>query len=156
MMTDPINAGPSGSFSPSIATPWHLWVVGGLSLLWNSFGAFDYTMTETHNIAYLAAFTDAQRAYFYSFPWYAVAFWALGVWGAVAGSLLLLMRRRLVVAAFVVSLLGLTASTIWQFHISDLPDFMPEGAGMLNAVIWAAAIALLAYAWWARRRGWLR
>jgi hypothetical protein len=27
-------------------TPWHLWVVGILSLLWNAFGGYDYTMTQ--------------------------------------------------------------------------------------------------------------
>ena len=27
-------------------TPWHLWVVGVLTLLWNSVGGFSYTMTR--------------------------------------------------------------------------------------------------------------
>jgi hypothetical protein len=31
--------------APNIVTPWHLWLVGVLALLWNSFGAFDYVMT---------------------------------------------------------------------------------------------------------------
>ena len=38
-------------------TPWHLWVVGVLSLLWNMIGAFDFYMTQTHNAAYLKNFT---------------------------------------------------------------------------------------------------
>ena len=33
-------------------TPMHLWIVGILSLLWNAFGACDYTMTEMGNLAW--------------------------------------------------------------------------------------------------------
>ena len=151
MMTDSIAA-----VAPK--TPWHLWLVCAVSLLWNSFGAFDYTMTEMQNAAYLADFTVAQRAYFANFPWYAVMLWALGVWGALAGSVLLLARSRHAVTAFVISLLGLAGSTAWQFWPSntDLWAIMPEGAWLLNVVIWTVAIALLLYARWARRRGWLR
>ena len=32
--------------------PRHLWIVGALALLWNSFGCFDYLMTQTANEAY--------------------------------------------------------------------------------------------------------
>lgn len=42
-------------------TPWHLWLVGVLALLWNCIGAFDYAMTETHNTANLDSLTAEQR-----------------------------------------------------------------------------------------------
>lgn len=127
--------------------PTHLWMVGILSLLWNSFGAFDYLMTQTGNAAYLASFTADQRAYFDSLPTLIVSLWAIGVWGAFAGSLLLLLRNRHAVAAFALSLAGLAGSTIGRFTLIDAPDSL-KTAGMLvmNFVIWAVAIALLAYA----------
>src|SRR3546814_4715800 len=65
----------------TVKTPWHLWVVGVLSLLWNAVGAFDYTMTKLNDADYLSAFTPEQIAYFQSFPLWANAGWALGVWG---------------------------------------------------------------------------
>ena len=37
----------------SARTPAHLWIVGILSLLWNCFGAYDYTMTQLRNMDYL-------------------------------------------------------------------------------------------------------
>ena len=49
----------------AVKTPWHLWAVGIISLLWNAFGAFDYVMTKLKNPAYMAAFTPEQQAYFY-------------------------------------------------------------------------------------------
>ena len=60
--------------------PLHLWVVGALSLAWNAFGAYDYVMTESRNEAYLAMFTPELRAFFDSFPAWAVAAWAIAVW----------------------------------------------------------------------------
>jgi hypothetical protein len=138
-------------------TPAHLWIVGVVSLLWNSFGCVDYTMTQTRNAAYLAQFTDAQRAYFESFPAWMEAAWACGVWGALAGSLLLLFRSRHAVTAFAISLGGLALGTLWQFVLSPtpMPD-MPAGAAYMNAAIWVIAIALPWYAWKQKAAGVLR
>ncbi|HYD46060.1 MAG TPA: hypothetical protein VEA79_12415, partial [Phenylobacterium sp.] len=76
--------------------PWHLWVVGVVSALWNGFGVYDFICTKTQGEAYLRAggFTDAQIAYYLSYPpWMTVA-WAVGVFGSLIGSLLLLLRSK--------------------------------------------------------------
>jgi hypothetical protein len=31
----------------TVKTPWHLWAVGAVSLLWNGLGGYDYTMSMT-------------------------------------------------------------------------------------------------------------
>ena len=136
-------------------TPLHLWIVGALSLLWNSFGGYDYIMTQTQNAAYLAMFSPEQKAFFASFPVWMEACWALGVWGAVAGSILLLLRSRHAVTAFAVSLAGLAISTIWQFGLSgvDVSKVFGTGPLIMNAVIWAVAIVLLVYANRQRKAG---
>ena len=36
--------------------PWHLWVVVVLGLIWNGFGGYDYTMSQSRNAEYLAQF----------------------------------------------------------------------------------------------------
>lgn len=141
----------------SVRTPLHLWIVGALATVWNGFGAFDYLMTQTRNAAYLAGFTDPQRVYFESFPMWMEAMWALGVWGGLAGSLLLLARSRYAATAFGVSLAGLAASTVWQYVLSSPPEDMTGGAIMaMNVAIWAVAIGLLVYAIRVQRRGVLR
>jgi hypothetical protein len=138
-------------------TPAHLWVVAILAVLWNAFGGFDYLMTQTHNEKYLAGFTDPQRVYLDSFPLWMEAAWAFGVWGGVAGSLLLLARSRYAVAAFAVSLAGLAVSTVYQNVLSSPPAEMTGGAMLaMNLVIWAVAIGLLVYAMRMRRKGVLR
>ena len=72
----------------TVKTPWHLWAVGAVALLWNSYGGYDYVMTQTNNAAYLAHFTAEQRAYFDSFPLWMEAVWAIGVWGGLLGGIL--------------------------------------------------------------------
>lgn len=138
-------------------TPVHLWIVGGLSALWNAFGGYDYVMTQTRNDAYMAMFSDAQRAYFDSFPAWMEAAWACGVWGALAGSLLLLARSRYAVLAFGVSLAGLLVSSIFQYGMSNPPaDMRTGGMIAISVAIWAIAIALFLYALRMRRRSVLR
>ncbi len=138
-------------------TPSHLWIVGALATLWNAFGCFDYLMTQTSNAQYLSKFTDPQRAYFESFPIWMEAVWALGVWGGMSGSLLLLLRIRLAGAAFAVSRAGLAGSTGYQYVLSAPPADMMTGAMIgMNLAIWAIAIGLLVYASRMRRRGVLR
>ena len=126
--------------------PLHLWVVGALATLWNGFGAFDYVMSQARNEAYLANFTASQRAYIETFPIWMEAGWALGVWGALAGSLLLLARSRFAPVAFAVSLAGLATSSVYHFGIAELPPEL-QGIAMiaLNLVIWAIAVGLLVY-----------
>lgn len=141
----------------ALKRPAHLWIVGGLSALWNAFGAVDYTMTQTRNQAYLAQLTDAQRAYIDSFPAWSEAAWAFGVWGALIGSLLLLARSRYAVLAFGISLAGLSGTTLFQFMLSTPPAEMRGGAMLaMHGLIWVVAIALFVYARRMQRQGVLR
>lgn len=141
----------------SVRTPTHLWIVGAMSAVWNAFGCFDYVMTQARNQSYLAHFSEAQRAYFESYPAWADAAWACGVWGALAGSLLLLARSRFAVHAFGVSLAGLLVSTIYQYAMTTLPkDMVSDMMIVMSVLIWAVAVGLLAYAWLMNARGVLR
>ncbi|RST32095.1 hypothetical protein HMF7854_03410 [Sphingomonas ginkgonis] len=128
-------------------TPLHLWIVGVLSLLWNSIGCVDYTMSRLHNAAYLANMPAEQLAYFDSFPAWAIALWAFGVWGALAGSVLLLLRKRWAVTAFAISLAGLVLMTVYQLGLSNAPAMMHTASNYgFTALLWLIAIALLLYA----------
>lgn len=139
----------------SARAPAHLWVVGIVSALWNAYGCFNYLIAQTGNLP--ADFSEAQRAYFESFPTWSHGAWALGVWGALAGSLLLLARSRFAVAAFVVSIIGLAGTTVYQFAIADMPaEFRTPAMLAIHLLIWAVAIALLLYAIRMRGRGVLR
>ena len=127
-------------------TPWHLWLVGVLGLLWNAVGAFDYVMTETGNEAYMAQFTPEQLEYFYAFPAWVVAFWAIAVWGGVLGAVLLLLRKRVAAPVLLVSLLAMVVTSVHNFVLSEGLEVMgPAGVGF-SAVIFILALGLWLYA----------
>ena len=138
----------------AVRAPRHLWVVGILSLLWNAMGAFDYLMTQTKNEKYMAAFTPEQLEYFYGFPTWVVACWAIAVWGGVVGSALLLARRAMAAPVFLVSFLAMVATTIHNFVLTD--GMMKMGGGgaiVFSAVIFVVALLLVLYSRAMRRRG---
>ncbi|WP_242078473.1 hypothetical protein [Brevundimonas diminuta] len=144
----------------TVKTPWHLWLVGVLSLLWNGFGAFDFIQTTTRGEAYMraAGFDDAMVAYYEAMPGWMYLPWTLGVWGAVIGSVMLLLRRRWAVPAFGLSLVGALISLIYGKLIDPPPPASPELAAMswMPIVILLIAILLFGYAFNMRKRGVLR
>jgi len=111
-------------------TPWHLWVLAILSLVWFAGGAHDYVRTKIENIEHFtkaAEFSGASLQvmldYFGNYPLWASVAWAVGVWSAVAGSIMLLFRSRLAFHTYIASIVGLLFSTVPTF-VSDLPGAM--------------------------------
>ncbi len=142
----------------AVRTPIHLWIVGIVTTLWNAIGVTDYTMTQTRNPTWMAQMSPEQVAWFENAPMLAHASWAFGVWGALLGSILLLMRSRFAIWAFALSLAGLAVNTAFQMakpmpaapHMDSTVDLL------LHAAIWIIAIFLLVYALRMRSRGVLR
>ena len=133
--------------------PLHLWIVGVLAVLWNAIGAFDYTATQLRIEEYMSAFTPEQLAYFYGFPAWTVAAWAFGVWGALLGSIALLLRKAWAVWAFGISIAGMALTTIHNFVLTDCAALMGPGALAFSAVIWVVALFLFFYARAMAKRG---
>ena len=138
--------------APVAATPMHLWVVGILSLLWNAFGAADYTMTELGSLAWfqMMGLGAEELGWTRSFPAWVVAAWAVGVWGSVAGALLLLARSRHAATAFLLALIGAAASFAYQFTAEDKPTSMEGGAAVAMPVV--IMILIVAQWYYARRQ----
>ena len=139
--------------------PISFWVVAGLSLLWNLFGAYDYLMTRSRNEPYLSAMGDpkAVLAWIDSFPLWLQLCWGMGVWGAVAGSLLLLAKSRLAVPAFLLSLMGAVGSLMFQATDRAVPAaFDSSGRLIMPVVIVAVAGFLWQFSRLERAKGMLR
>ena len=143
--------------SMTTRTPWHLWVVGAIAVLWNGFGCFDYTMTQTNREDWFAqmGMTAAQLEYFNAMPAWTHAAWAIGVWGGLLGGLLLLLRRKWATPAFVASFLGWLAGTYYAFIMSDGSVVMAQHVPM-QIFIGAACVFFIWYAWTMAKKGVLR
>lgn len=135
-----------------VRAPMHLWIVGILSLVWNSFGGFDYLMTRTRGADYIRSMmptVDADRLmeYINGFPLWASAGWGLGVWGGVLGSILLLLRNKLAAPIFGLSLIGAISGLGYQLmHPVDIAGATEGANAFMPYVIIAVALALFIYA----------
>ena len=135
---------------PVSNTPWHLWAVGGLSALWNAFGCFDFTMTATHNAAYLEPYPQEMRDYWLHMPAWVWLVWAVGVFGGLLGSIALLLRRRAAVGLFLASFLAAAISMAFGSFDKNAPRM--EGTQIMPFVILAIAFLLILYARWMSRK----
>jgi len=135
--------------------PWHLWLIGIVSLVWNGFGAADYVMTQIQLETYMLQFTDAQRAYFTSFPSWVQGSWAMAVWLSVLGSFLLLVQSRYAAACFGLALLFMGATFVYNFILAEVSMIQIAGSGALwfSLSIVIVAMLLWYYARAMRRRG---
>lgn len=133
----------SGAVLGRVETPWHLWVIGVVTLMFNALGITSYLMTKLDLLDH-TTMSPAQIAFMQTYPAWATAVWAMGVWGAFAGSVLVLLRSRWAVAAMVVAMIGLIGVTIAEVAVLDVPAGMRTPLG-LRAAIWGSTLLLLAY-----------
>lgn len=131
-------------------TPWHLWVVGGLALLWVSYPAYDYVMMNTRNAAYLADVPADWQAMVFGQPLWVDIAWAVLILAALAGAVLLLLRRRWAWPALTLAFVALAADQAYVVFATAF-GFSPQIPVLLGV---SALFAL--YAWWMAKRGVLR
>jgi len=131
-------------------TPAHLWVVGILALLWNCIGAYDYLMSHIQGVAYFesAGLDAAAYDWFKGMPIWAMAAWAIGVWGSVLGSLLLLIRSRYAAPVYVVSIAAVLLTFTYQLT-SVRPASLQGGIVSLMPVL---VLILVVAQWYYARR----
>ena len=138
-------------------TPVWFWIVGVVALIWNSFGAVDYTLTQMGNEAYLAAFTEEQLALYLGFPVWYEAVWAIAVWTAVVGSLALLIRSKYAAPVFLASLAFFVISAIYLYGFTPAYDLMGGIGGVIfSQVIFLSLVAFWRVAAWGVKAGVLR
>jgi hypothetical protein len=112
--------------TPRAAAPWHFWVLGVVGLLWSCLGGYDYTMSHLQGEAYYrqSHMSEAQIAVMNAYPVWMHAVWALGVWGSVAGALLLLLRARWAFHAYALSTLGAVGSLAYSVAVAHVTQTM--------------------------------
>lgn len=126
-------------------TPVHLWIVGILALLFNAGGAYHYLMVRTNNAAFLARMPEGAVAYYQNFPIWMDIVWPLAIWTSVIGALLILLRRKLAMPTFLVSLASYLVSAFYTFGITDPPAAMMTSGNMIFSIVIGVQLALLWY-----------
>ena len=143
----------------TIKTPWHLWLVGVIAVLFNAIGAFDHVMSMAQGRAkYLASagMTPEQVAHYQDMPMWMIAVWTMGVWAAMLGSVLILLRNKRAFLVFGVSLAAFLVSLIYTYVLTGGGAVLGRPMAMTSVVITALLLFLLWYSWVMTKRGVLR
>jgi hypothetical protein len=133
------------SEADNATTPWHLWLVGIAGGLWSLMGVISFTLARMNVEAVMSRYPPQQRDYFDSFPPWAVAFWAIGVFGGVIGCLLLLLKKRVAFHVLLISLIGAIVSNLGGLFLLGGIDVMRETGGLGFTAVPIIIGALLAY-----------
>jgi hypothetical protein len=142
----------------TLKTPWHLWLVGVAAVFFNSIGVFDFVMSLAQGPAYLAkaGLTPAQIEHYQHMPVWMTADWAVGVFGALIGSALILLRNKLAGPILAVSLAAFLLMQVYNYILTDGGKILGQSMAVTSVVIAGLLALFTAYAWWMTRRGVLR
>lgn len=134
-------------------TPWHIWVVGIVAFLWYAMGAATIQLAQ---LAMLPGLDAGEIAYYAAKPLWLVAATAIGTYGSVLVSVLLLLRSRAADVVFGLSLAGILAGNIVELLNGTSRAYANEGAALVTLVVAVGALAVWCYAYAMVRAGVLR
>jgi hypothetical protein len=121
--------------APAGSTPWHLWLVGLLMLVWNAASCYSYVMTLAQDDGYFraTAITPEIAAYFAALPAWYVATWTIGVWGGLVAAVGLLTRKSWAVWWLAASQLAMAANSVATLLNSEAQEVL-GAVGSISAV----------------------
>lgn len=126
------------------------WMVAATFLIWNVFGCYlyilDVTMTDAQ---YAAAYGEEMAAARSIYPVWAVAAYAVAVWGGLLAALLLLLRRRLSATVFTISLVSAIICFIPNFTSTPLREAGGSTFWLMPVIVIVIGLVEI---WFARRK----
>ena len=134
-------------------TPWHLWAVAILTLLWNGSGAFTIMMAQAGRLPNI----DANEAAYYAAqpPWFVITT-GIALLSPVAAAIALLLRSRAALWLFAAGVVAIVANNVYDFAVGASLALVDRGWMILTAITVAIAVLQLLYARAMRQRGVLR
>jgi hypothetical protein len=134
-------------------TPWHLWVVAVLALLWNASGTVTIMLAQAGR---LPDISPDEAAYYAAQPvWFVVAT-DIALIAAVAAAVALLLRNRAAVWLFAISLFAIFVTNVYDLEAGTSRMLVNAGALIATGVIAVIAVLELVYARAMKARGVLK
>ena len=125
------------------------WIVAALILIWNGIGCTLYLVdTLMSDAGYTEMYGEAMTAVRNNYPAWSIAAYAIAAWGGLLAAIMLLLRKKLTVPLFMLSLAAAIISFIWGLT-NDEAKAAADGSGAFMPVI-VVAIGVFEI-WWSRR-----
>ena len=143
----------SAIFVPGGKTPWHLWVVAILTLLWNGSGAYTIMMAQAGTLSDLSA---DEAAYYVAQPTWFVIATDIALLAPLAAAVALLMRSGTAVWLFALSLAAILVTDVYDLTAGTSRALVNQVALVVTVIIAVIAVLQLTYAWTMKKRAVLR
>lgn len=141
-------ASPSSQQASRAPMPMWFWAIGWLGLAWNAYGVqqFSATVMATSESMVAMGMTPAQAALYSDLPMWMTAAFATGVFGGLAGCVLLLMRKTRATPVFLISLIGYLV-----LYVGDITEGVFAALGTGQVVILTVVVMIAAGLLWLSR-----
>ncbi len=138
---------------PAQKAPWHLFLIGAAAVIWNALGVLDFLATLTRFPPYIDRLPEGARVNWETLPPLVFCIWAIAVFLALIGSVLLLRRRLLAVRVLALS----ATATIFTMALSySRPGIQYDSDRVFAVCIIVVSLLILKYAFDQAKSGLLR
>ena len=131
------------------------WVIAAFALLWNIMGCAILYSEVFAQEAMMESMTDVQKEWARSTPSWIYIVFAISVSTGVAGSICLLMRKKLSVPLFAISFVAVLIQMVYTMLIAGGLQIMGPSGAVLPALVVILAIAWLLFSLFSKGKGWL-
>jgi len=131
------------------------WIIAVIALIWNSMGVYAYLQQQYNTEAFQNEITPEQLEMVYATPSWAIAAFALAVFGGLLGALALLLRKKIANILFTISLLGILAQMTYNFFLSNSTEAYGPGDMIMPIMIVVIGIFLFMSSKSSINKGWL-
>lgn len=141
--------------SEKTAVPVWFWVVAIVALIWNLLGAMAYIDQMSMTPEVLAALPDEQRVLYETVPAWATGAFAIAVFGGVLGCLLLLLKKKLAITLFIISLLGVLVQMFHSFFMTNSFEVFGPGGLIMPIMVFVIGFLLIWFSKMAKTKDWI-
>ncbi|MCF6223806.1 MAG: hypothetical protein L3J34_08765 [Flavobacteriaceae bacterium] len=131
------------------------WIISVIALIWNLMGVFAYLTQAYMSDEVLAALPDTERALYENLPAWVTVAYAIAVFGGTIGAILMLLKKKLSVQLFTISLLGVIIQMSYNFFMSNTIEVYGPSSIVMPIMIIVIAFYLVWYSKSVRTKGWL-
>lgn len=139
-----------------IKPPKSFWVIGVLALLWNLLGVSQFFMATFMLDTLVADLPEVQADMYRSIPtWYTVIF-AIAVFSGLLGCITMLLRKKITLALFGISLLAVLVAQGYWILGTDVMEVIGTSSVIMPLIVIVISIFLYFYNKGAAKNGWFK